>query len=499
MSMIYTIQLDRSDDGAWNDAGEDLTPQVLALAWRIGMAAAGDAMAAPGWARITLRSAGQPLPTPGTGLRLLVDAGDGPQLLFVGQVARIEPAPGEYGPRTLTIHADCGLAALQRGSIGMPAAQSLRTDELIRRAVDAARLRYPALEGLLLLDAAAQIGVGRLAGAAWTGTLDEGRSFCRPGGKLDERRSPAAWIAAAVERERGRFFATRSGALRFLQRQALLKESTPLASFSDDMAGLALAFGADFANRIELRVQPGILGEANALLWQMAQPLRLEPGQTLHLRAFYRDQAGRRVGALTLDPLRPGLDWQASDSAAGSGADRTALLELRIEETGSDGALLALRSLERSRALYLTRLELRGTPLLPGDPALLALEDGLSQTRHGLRVMQLAPALLDDLGEAEQIARYELARRSQPRSVAHWIEIDLRQHPAALGRTLYERIALHETQSGHSGQYWIICEEHAVLAGGARHWLRWLLEPCDDARFIELDAAPLDGLRALAY
>lgn len=499
MSMIYTVQLDRSDDGAWNDAGEDVTPQVLALAWRIGMAAPGDAVAAPGWARITLRSTGQPLPTPGTGLRLLADAGDGPQLLFIGQVARIEPAPGEYGPRTLMIHAECGLAALQHGSIGMAAAQSLRTDELIRRALDAARLRYPALEGLLLLDDAAQIGVGRLAGAAWTGTLDEGRSTCRPGGKLDERRSPAAWIAAAVERERGRFFTTRTGAVRFLQRQALLKESAPLASFSDDMAGLALAYGADFANRVELRVQPGIVGEANALLWQMAQPLRLEPGQTLHLRAFYRDQAGRRVGALALDALRPGMDWQASDSAAGSGADRTALVEIRVEEAGSDGALLALRSLERSRALYLTRLELRGTPLLPGDPALLALEDGLSQTRHGLRVMQLAPALLDDLGEAEQIARYELARRSQPRSVAHWIEIDLRQHPAALGRTLYERIALHETQSGHSGQYWIISEEHAVLAGGARHWLRWLLEPCDDARFIELDAAPLDGLRALAY
>lgn len=499
MGMIYTVQIDRSDDGAWNGIDEDVTPQVLALTWRIGMGAAGDTMAAPGWARITLRSAGQPLPLPGTGLRLLGDAGDGPQILFVGQVARIEPEAGEYGPRTLTIHAECGLAALQRGSIGMAATERLRTDEVIRRALEAARLRYGALEGLLLLDDAAQIGVGRLAGAAWTGTLDEGRSFCRPGGKLDERRSPAAWIAAAVERERGRFFATRAGALRFLQRQALLKESAPLASFSDDMAGLALAYGADFANRIELRVQPGILGEANALLWQMAQSLRLEPGQTLHLRAFYRDQAGRRVGALTLDPLRPGLDWQASDASDGSGADRTALLELRIEQAGSDGALLALRSLERSRALYVTRLEVRGTPLLPGDPALLALEDGLSQTRHGLRVMQLAPALLDDLSEAEQIARYELAKRSQPRSVAQWVEIDLRQHPTALSRTLYERIALHETQSGHSGQYWIIAEEHAVEAGGARHRVRWLLEACDDGRFIALDTAPLDGQRALAY
>lgn len=499
MSIVYTVQIDRSDDGAWNGSGEDLTPQVLALAWRIGMAAAGDAMAAPGWARITLRSAGQPLPTPGTGLRLLADAGDGPQILFVGQVSHIEPAPGEYGPRTLTIHADCGLAALQRGSIGMAAAQSLRTDQVIRHALNAARLRYPALDGLLLLNGAARIGVGRLAGAAWTGTLDEGRSACRPGGKLDERRSPAAWIAAAVERERGRFFATRTGALRFLQRQALLKESAPVASFSDDMAGLALAYGADFANRVELRVQPGVPGEAGALLWKLAQPLRLEPGQTLILRAFYREEAGRRVGALALDPLRPGLDWQASDASDGSGADRTALMELRIEQAGSDGALLALRSLDRSRALWITRLELRGTPLLPGDPALLVLEDGLSQTRYGLRVMQLAPALLDDLGEAEQIARYELARRSQPRSVAHWVELDLRQHPAALSRTLYERIALHEAQSDLSGEYWIISEEHAVLAGGARHWLRWLLEPCDDARFIELDAAPLDGQRVLAY
>lgn len=498
MSIVYTVEIDRSDDGAWNAPGEDVTPQVLALAWRIGMAAPGDAMASPGWARITLRSAGQPLPPPGTGLRLLADAGDGPQLLFVGQVARIEPEAGEYGPRTLTIHADCGLAALQRSSISM-AAQSLRTDELIRRAPHAARLRYPALDGLLLLDDAAQIGAGRLAGAAWSGTLDEGRSFCRPGGKLDERRSPAAWIAAAVERERGRFFATRTGALRFLQRQALLKDSAPAASFSDDMAGLALAFGADFANRVELRVQPGMPGAAGALLWHLAQPLRLEPGQTLHLRAFYRDAAGRRVAALALDPLRPGLDWQANDASDGSGADRTALLEVRIEEAGSDGALLALRSLERSRALHLTRLELRGTPLLPGDPALLALDDGLSQTRYGLRVMQLAPALLDDLSEAEQIARYELARRSQPRSVAHWVELDLRQHPTALRRTLYERIALHETQTSHSDEYWIISEEHAVVAGGARHWLRWLLEPCDDARFIELDAAPLDGLRALAY
>jgi hypothetical protein len=56
MPATYTVAIDWNDDGDFTDSGEDITADVLALRWRLGMAQPYDNLAAPIAAQITVRN-----------------------------------------------------------------------------------------------------------------------------------------------------------------------------------------------------------------------------------------------------------------------------------------------------------------------------------------------------------------------------------------------------------------------------------------------------------
>ncbi len=98
------------------------------------------------------------------------------------------------------------------------------------------------------------------------------------------------------------------------------------------------------------------------------------------------------------------------------------------------------------------------------------------------------------------MARYELARRKSPRGTVRRIHLNTVKHAAAvLARTLFERITIEDTQTGHASDYFIIAEEHTVDLGGIRHRASWLLEPASASKFAKLNVTELDEGYALAY
>jgi hypothetical protein len=144
--------------------------------------------------------------------------------------------------------------------------------------------------------------------------------------------------------------------------------------------------------------------------------------------------------------------------------------------------------------------QLRGTPVLRGDPIIIEQTDLASQTFYGIQTLLLDLPALNTIEEADQLARYELARRKDPRGMIRSIMLESPAHlPQILARTLFERITITDSQLDHSADYFIVAEEHTVDQGGARHRVTWTLEPAAANRFWVIGADTINQTTVLAY
>jgi hypothetical protein len=178
----------------------------------------------------------------------------------------------------------------------------------------------------------------------------------------------------------------------------------------------------------------------------------------------------------------------------------TAQVSVTLLRADFSAATLDVRNDSGVAVYLLTGMQLRGTPLYRDDPLTIEQTDWTSVTLYGLRTLDFALPALSSADEAEQTARYELARRSTPRGVLRSINLSNLKHTAhILARTLFDRITVKDTQTEHDADYFIIAEQHQVDRGGTRHRTTWLLEPASANRFAKLNTAELDQGYALAY
>src|SRR5262249_49878834 len=123
-----------------------------------------------------------------------------------------------------------------------------------------------------------------------------------------------------------------------------------------------------------------------------------------------------------------------------------------------------------------------------------------SANLYGLRRFTVDTPALTNIEDADQMVRYELARRKNPHGIIHHIDLSGTLHlTQILTRTLFDRITIHDTQTNHTGDYFIVAEQHTVDLGGARHHVRWILESAAANSFWVLDTSTLDQTAVLAY
>jgi|GEM_PF-5455877 len=84
-----------------------------------------------------------------------------------------------------------------------------------------------------------------------------------------------------------------------------------------------------------------------------------------------------------------------------------------MDFSGADRALFTIKN-NSNQPIFSTELIVRGTPIAGANPMILDYADQTSITYYGLRILSLDLPALSSLEEADNIARYELARRSQP-------------------------------------------------------------------------------------
>ncbi|MBA3870366.1 MAG: hypothetical protein H0X30_14570 [Anaerolineae bacterium] len=509
----YTVSIDYSDNGSFADVGDNRITDVLQLDWRLGMTKPYDTVAAPATARIMLRNSTRAYSSeytsddlkPGKPIRIQSNDGITTRTHFTGFIDRIEPLAGNQGERLAVIYAVGAEAVLGQQRIRLPPQVNATADTVIAAVLDATLLRYSPLTGYWLLDTIGHAELDsntRLAGS-FTRSLETGHStFAYSADTWDTGVTALEAIRQMTDSERGRFFTDRFGQLVFYNRHHTLLISSAVASFSDNMDGLDYTYGADVINQVEVTLLPRSLGFPSTVLWKLATPQLILPGDIgiRRLIAPYRDAANQRMGAAVVNTPVPGVDFQANILIDGTGIDRTVALNVVVMEADASATLLEIRNTGSTPIFLLAGAQLRGTPLISGDPALVVQADYASANQYGLRRFSLDTPALTNIEEADQLARYELARRKDPRGTLHHIQLSGTLHlTQILTRTLFDRITIHDTQTNHTADYFIVAEEHTVDRGGARHHTRWLLETAAANNFWLLDTSTLNQTTILAY
>ena len=500
MTIRYSIAIDRNHDGDFGDANEEINARVTELRWRLGLRRAYDSLADYGWARITLLNADGAFSPErnrldsGTRVRIQSECAGLKRTHFTGFISHIAPDEGEFSRKQALLH----LQDLQPWLADSPA--SLRpqvdatADQVIARLLDGATLRRNALAGYCIIDVAGYslIDSARIFPPGnCERRLQRGRTrFAYVGDWWRAATSTREAIGEVAASERGRFYVDRAGRAVFLNRHHTLTQRTLTAEFDDDMRGMTYGFGDDRLNQIALRMTPREVGESGTLLWRLRAPLRLAPQSDQLIALHLLDARDQPLGLLAVE--RVAARFQLNPGAGGRELRHGAVVE--VARLGATSVQLRLVNWTRKQ-LYLTALDLYGTPLYRREPLEIVAADGEGMHVYGLKRLALDLPALSDMETARAFAAYELARRKHPRGSVRELRLDARDHlPAALSATLFDRIRVSESQTGHTErEYFIIGEAHRVTDGGTRHELAWTLEPADSAVFFILDESAIDS------
>jgi hypothetical protein len=231
----------------------------------------------------------------------------------------------------------------------------------------------------------------------------------------------------------------RVGQYRFLDRRYEINNPTVRGTFTG--AGIVdagqPAYGDDVINRMTVGYALRKEGTAASTLYAIDSPITLRGGEERMFSAQYRDPAVPTARCSGMDMLTPvsGTDYVAYQFSDGSGTNQTTKLLVNVQ-FGSQSAKVTLRNLEMAAAIYVTTLQLRGTPLTTYERQTVTKSDPTSIAAHGYR-------------------RYthELSLIGNARRPAEYAQVTVNQRKDAILRIPYLSFNAHE---------------NATLAGYAR-------------------------------
>ena len=485
----YHIDFDPDNDGTFSG---DLSPDVVAVRWQLGLDDAYDALADVATAQVTVRNIDRAYSPGVTGsnlsigqaLRIQSTNGGTTRPHFLGIITEIEPDAGQYGERQAVITAQCALSALYETRVSPAPLVDVRADDVVRMILDRVpvRLYYTGDAFQLGETGAAELGSTATlapASAVVGRQFQTGVSVFAYAGETwrDSVRASRA-VAQIVQAERGRFFVNRTGDFVLFNRDELASRTTSAATFDDDMSGLSAVYGADFVNRVRVTLRPRRVGAANSVLWQLGSPQRVPAQTSQRFRAVFRVEGDERVTAINVNAPRPYTDYTVNSERFGGGTDLTPFVALQLIGWNGGSADMQLISSTGQDGYLQAGSVIRGKPVLTGDALTVELDSQLSQSQHGPREASYSLPALTSIDEGVDLALDVLSKRALPRTVARTLTLDGPAHRThILTRALFDRITVREAQTGQDTDYFIVAEDHRVTDGGASHRVTWTLEP----------------------
>lgn len=498
----YQFVVDTADDGTY---ATNLTAWLMEAQWDLGFPKPFEPTCKRGRMSVTLdNSDGRFSPEntsgayyadgaftirPNLRCRMYANAGHGDVIMWTGVIDRLRPDPGAYRSRRAVLEASDNVSWYD----GQPASIDLqadsRADEIIYQLLQAA----PRGPWLLGVEGASNLGVHtRLGGLVQDTSFETGQeTFDYAGDWFSESTNIMAAVQdCATSEGLGRFYFRRDSVARFWDRSWQQKRIAEDCAFDADSD----VYDADYTwgdideiyNEIIVKMEPRVAGSPGTVVYEHKGGAIEVPANSFREMKgrFVEGSTGVRIAAATVIAPVAGTDYTVNEKADGSGVNYTnsPYFTIGVQERG-DGVELTFRNTAIG-PLYITFLQVRGTPLVQYDPEEVVARDTLSRSLYGLRSLTYPAPLLNNVSVGHAIAKYMLRHRKDPRS--HLKALKLRNATTTLNgiivnRTIGDVVRVSETQTALADkEYFIVGESHRFSAVGKLHEATWTLEPKAD-------------------
>ena len=412
-----------------------------------------------------------------------------------GWIEMVQPKTNQYGERTATLKASGPERFYSNAESHIEIQENKRTDEIIERLLQEVQIP-PALMMTTIIGA---MGYSEIGSNAWIAddliverSLQQGKSTLAYAADNWVRQSaegnqPDTFnvfraLKDTVAAERGRLFFDRDGVAIFWNRHNTIVNRTLAATFNDAMQDLSYDYAGEgeFANEITVTCHPRTISAGdNELLWQLEEAITLQPGEEREIGASFRDDSDNRIGGRNINLANVSFT-EDDNNIPGT---------LVIEEGGANRAKLMLRNQSANKKVTLEAAEIRGQKITDFGRMDAEAVDHESIAFYGHREMSLNLLAVDNQNHAQGIADFELMRRKTPSGKVQTISLHSHgkqagnQHDQQLARTIGDRIKIIETQTGHTGEYFIIGEEHRLTNQATLFETTWYLESATEGDF----------------
>ncbi len=493
MPTTWTIAVDWNKNGSYTDTYDNVTSRVISANWFLGMREAYQDVADNSVLSLVLqnddrRYSPEYSSSPLAGLLVpfrpvRIQSNDGTvRTHWTGWIESIQPTVNQNGQRTVQLVATGAMQLYKAAETKIPLQINKTTDQIIATLV----AEVPGLPASVLEQGKRTLTV---AGDNWV----------RQGGYTDAEEDTFDVYHAISDTtavERGRFFFNRQGEPTFWNRHHLLIEQSIAATFNDTMIDLSYTFAGidECKNEVAVVCQPRNIGASSTeILWELTDAVILvQAGQTRKIYIKYQDDSANRIGGQNVTLTDVIFEQGTATSSITPNANGA---ELTFVNSGSVDVIV-------SSAIV------RGQKITTFDRMEATSKDQTSINNYGRRTMRLNLPAQTSFSDAQDIADFERIRRSQPRGTVSALKLVSHgtqgggYHAQQLGLTIGQRISVSETQTAHSGNYYIIGEMHQLTMGAMLYETVWYLEPTPGVYPWQLDNTTysrLDSTTKLAY
>lgn len=423
--------------------------------------------------------------------------------MYIGKLNKATPQPGTSYARQLTLMCEDPMRELLDANYKPPLLTDTTVDLAIADVFDTAVLAYPYKHSYWMVGVAgaSELGSTTILYQVASYTFDTGNTTLAFTGDLqtdgqgnensNAGTSPQAFIREMMAAEvGGRFwFDSRTNTFILHNRHRDITNTTVDEALTEnDFEGdyTEYTYGDDVVNTYNINYTPREVGAANTVIWQASNlPFTLAPGQEWKTTARYQDpdNPGVKVAAQDIVPIETNVDFQATFQGTNSpqrvartfkfGATSADIYLKNVSDTGSGG---------EPRTVSITALQIRGTPILTYDQKQVTATNGDSvyQTQQRSQTVNINAISDDDF--AQSVADYRVALLGQQLARFPFIGFVANSDDTRMARTftrlIGDRITVSDSWLGHSADYFIVGERHAVTFGADNnHIVTWILKP----------------------
>lgn len=257
---------------------------------------------------------------------------------------------------------------------------------------------------------------------------------------------------------------------------------------------------AGVVNRASLSAIPRKQSSDVTTIAYLARPVVLPAsGHVGFFASFIDPRDSMQVTAVgSIVTLVASQDFYAAQNSDGTGTNFTSAVSLSMTVFGASAVASIFNS--NSAAVFLTRFQVRGYPILAGAELQVKQDDSSSQAAYGLREASFDENLMTGYSYLRDLALTIVGDRKEPRDAFDLTRVN--EFPSILDHDVGNILSVINSLTGVNSTWSIRRIAHEVmLARGLEHIARYELERFSPRPWLVLDHptyGKLDGTRQLA-